>query len=274
MGNAPFRPTVSTAFDRVSEPASPAPLDLRDSWLTQTPVAHRGLHDVAQGVPENSLAAFERCCGFGFPIELDVRLTRDGDVVVFHDRSLRRLTGASGRAEDRDAGELTALRLLGTEERVPRLRDVLHLVAGRVPLLVELKAGGVAPQLERAVVEALRDYRGDVAMQSFRRRSVWHLERYEVTHAVGHLSRRRPLPAVVRPAFYGCQVEGLPNRAVARRRAAGAVVLAWTVRSAAQAEEALRHVDNVIFEGYVPELPARGAGGHVSDPRSGPGGPP
>jgi glycerophosphoryl diester phosphodiesterase len=245
--------------------------DLRDSWLTSTPIAHRGLHDLAAGRPENSLAAFERSCAMRFPIELDVRLSRDGHVVVFHDRTLARLTGARGRVEDTDAGELTAMPLLGTRERVPLLADALALVAGRVPLLIELKSAGLSPALERGVLEALDGYGGDVAIQSFTRRSVWRLNRFEVTHAVGHLSRRRPLPAVVRPAFYGCQVEGLPSRAVARRRDAGCVVLGWTVRSREQAAEALRHVDNVIFEGFVPEAPTSGGGRHVSAPARPPG---
>jgi glycerophosphoryl diester phosphodiesterase len=248
----------------------PAPADLRDSWLTRTPIAHRGLHDLADACPENSLAAFERSCAMGFPIELDVRLSRDAHVVVFHDRSLQRLTGERGRVEDRAAAEVTAMPLLGTSEHVPLLRDVLDLVAARVPLLIELKSAALSPALERGVLDTLQGFDGDVAIQSFSRRSVWRLDRYEVTHAVGHLSRRRTLPAVVRPAFYGCAVEGLPSRAVQRRRAAGSVVLAWTVRSREQAAHALRHVDNVIFEGYLPEVRGSGAA-HVNDPPPAPG---
>ncbi|MEA2228915.1 MAG: hypothetical protein QOF04_2545 [Solirubrobacteraceae bacterium] len=257
---------------RLPQLARTATADLRETWLTRAPIAHRGLHDLAAGRPENSLAAFARCCALGFPIELDVRLTRDREVVVFHDRRLARLTGAAGRVEDRDAADVTALALLGTTERVPLLRDVLELVAGRVPLLVELKSAGLSPGLERAVLLALGGYDGDVAMQSFKRRSVWHLDRYEVTHAVGHLSHRRALPAVVQPAFFGCPADALPSRAIARRRAAGAIVLAWTVRSPEQAAHALRHVDNVIFEGFVPG-PGSGVvrGGHLSVPRSAPG---
>ena len=82
----------------------------------RTPIAHRGLH--SEGRPENSLAAFEHACALGFPAELDVRLTRDREVVVFHDRALRRLTGAGGRVEDRDAAALRALRLLDSGERI------------------------------------------------------------------------------------------------------------------------------------------------------------
>jgi glycerophosphoryl diester phosphodiesterase len=220
----------------------------------RTPIAHRGLHAAADGRPENSLAAFERACTLGFPVELDVRLTRDGRVAVFHDRALRRLTGARGRIEDRDAADLRALRLLQTNQRVPLLEEALELVAGRVPLLIELKAGAPPTALEVAVLAALRGYAGEVAIQSFELRTVRELDRREAPHAVGHLWHRRTLADTGdRVAFVGCHVDGAPRRAVQRRRAAGSVVLAWTVRSPEQAERALRYVDNYIFEGFVPE---------------------
>jgi glycerophosphoryl diester phosphodiesterase len=227
--------------------------DAHLSWLTRAPIAHRGLHDLAARRPENSLAAFAACCRAGLPAELDVRLSRDGEVVVFHDRRLERLTGARGRVEDRDARDLRALALLGTDERVPLLREALDLVAGRVPLLVELKCVGRGPLLEAAVLRALAGYRGDVAIQSFRRRTLWHLRRGEVAPAVGHLSRGYILATGLRPAFHGCEVASLAHRSVQRRRAAGAVVLAWTVRSPEQERWARRHADNVIFEGYLPD---------------------
>jgi glycerophosphoryl diester phosphodiesterase len=244
----------------------PASADRSRSWLTRAPIAHRGLHDLRAGRPENSLAAFAACCETGFAAELDVRLTRDGEVVVFHDRALRRLTGAAGRVEDLDAAELTALPIQGTVERVPLLRDVLALVDGRVPLLIELKPCALGPALERGVVGALEGYDGDVAIQSFKRRSLRHLDGCEAPHAVGHLWRRlrvvgAPTP---RPAFYGCHVAVAGGAAVRRRREAGAVVLAWTVRSPEAARRALRFVDNYIFEGFVPD-----AGEHpLSAPRS------
>jgi glycerophosphoryl diester phosphodiesterase len=220
----------------------------------RTPIAHRGLHDLGAGRPENSLAAFAHACARGFPAELDVRLTRDREAVVFHDRGLRRLTGVIGRVEERDAAELTALRLLGTDERVPLLRDVLDLVDGRVPLLIELKSSVLWPALERAVLAALHGYHGDVAIQSFKRRALRTLDRCDAPHAIGHLRRRGTLPAPpgVRTAFLGCHVDAVAGRAVRRRRECGAVVLAWTVRSPEEARRALGFVDNYIFEGFVP----------------------
>jgi glycerophosphoryl diester phosphodiesterase len=236
--------------------------------LTRRPIAHRGLHSARDGRPENSLAAFEHACALGFPAELDVRLTRDREVVVFHDRMLRRLTGAPGRIEDLRAADVRALRLLGTGERVPTLREVLELVDGRVPLLVELKPAVREPALERAVVEALDGYRGDLAIQSFKRRTVRTMDR-GAPHAVGHLWHRRGVRAAGATAgFLGCHVDSVAGRAVRRRREAGAVVLAWTVRSGAEAERALRYADNYIFEGFVP---ATRVGHALSALRSAPG---
>src|SRR3954468_4334689 len=228
--------------------------DLRDGWLVRTPIAHRGLHAAGDGRPENSLAAFAHACALGFPAELDVRLTRDNQVVVFHDRALRRLTGAGGRVEERYGAEVRALRLQGTDERVPLLREVLELVGGRVPLLIELKSGAPPTALELAVLAALDGYAGEVAIQAFQLRTVRELDRRAAPHAIGHLWHRRTVAATGdRVAFVGCHVDGVPRRAVRRRRDAGKVVLAWTVRSPEQAERALRFVDNYIFEGFVPE---------------------
>jgi glycerophosphoryl diester phosphodiesterase len=233
-----------------------------------TPIAHRALHDAAAGRPENSLAALAHACAHGFPAEIDVRLTRDRQVVVFHDRALKRLTGAVGRVEERDAAALTRLRLLGTGERVPLLRDALELVAGRVPLLIDLKSSAVSPALERAVLDALRGYGGEVAMQSFRRRAVRTLSRCEAPHAIGHLRRRGTLLAAagVRPAFVGYRVDAVATRAVRRRRECGAVLLAWTVRSPADARRALCFVDNYIFEGFVPDGHEVTGGGPLASP--------
>jgi glycerophosphoryl diester phosphodiesterase len=191
----------------------------------RTPIAHRGLHAAHDGRPENSLAAFAYACERGFPAELDARLTRDGEVVVFHDRTLRRMTGADGRVEDRDAADVRALRLLGTRERVPLLRDVLELVDGRVPLLVEVKAGAPYPALERAVLGALDCYAGEVAIQSFKPRMLRELDRAEAPHAIGHLWRRRaPLATGPRIAFLGCHLDGLSSRAVPGAGAARAAL--------------------------------------------------
>ena len=127
--------------------------------------AHRGLH--GEGVPENSLAAFEKACALGFGIELDVQLSRDGEVMVFHDYTLVRMTGVEKKLCELTAEELGALRLANTNEKIPTLREVLSLVDGRVPLLVELKGESGDTSLCPKVAELLSKYRGPYCIESF-----------------------------------------------------------------------------------------------------------
>ena len=127
--------------------------------------AHRGLH--GNGVPENSLTAFELACRGGYGIELDIQLSSDGEVVVFHDGTLQRMTGAEGKVCDFTAAELSALRLAGTDEKIPTLKEVLSLVDGRVPLLVELKGSTLDTTLCDKAYELLKDYRGSFCLESF-----------------------------------------------------------------------------------------------------------
>ena len=127
--------------------------------------AHRGLH--GNGIPENSLAAFELACRSGFGIELDVQLSRDGEVVVFHDYTLNRMTGVDKKLCELDSENLCELRLLGTDHKIPTFRQVLELVGGRVPLLVELKGENFDTSLCPKVAEILNEYSGKYCIESF-----------------------------------------------------------------------------------------------------------
>jgi len=147
-------------------------------WLLHIPIAHRGLHDASRGVIENSLAAFRAAARAGYPAELDVRLLADGEVVVFHDQNLDRLTNASGPIASRTAREVETI-LLSTDERIPLLRDVLDLVNGSTPLLIEIKNEGEVGTLEENTAALLAGYRGAYAVQSFHPGTV----KYWRTHA-------------------------------------------------------------------------------------------
>ena len=127
--------------------------------------AHRGLH--GNGVPENSLEAFELACQSGYGIELDVHLSKDGEVVVFHDYTLNRMTGVDGKVCELDAAELCELKLGGTEQRIPAFAEVLKLVDGRTPILVELKGENTDTSLCPKVAELLADYKGSYCLESF-----------------------------------------------------------------------------------------------------------
>ena len=137
------------------------------STLLQKPVAHRGLHD--DTAPENGIAAFRAAVSYGYPIEMDVRLSKDGEIVVFHDASLARMTGANLNVADCTAEELSLLHLAGSQEHIPLFSDFLREIDGKVPLLIEIKN---MPSVNKKafaahLAEALKDYRGEYAVQSF-----------------------------------------------------------------------------------------------------------
>ncbi len=127
--------------------------------------AHRGLH--GNGVPENSLCAFGKAVQTGVGIELDVQLSRDGRVVVFHDYTTDRMTGIKGKVSEMTYGELQELNLALTEEKIPLLSQVLELVDGKVPLLIELKGESGDTALCPKVCEELEAYEGDILVESF-----------------------------------------------------------------------------------------------------------
>lgn len=127
--------------------------------------AHRGLH--GNGIPENSLAAFSLACERGYGIELDVQLSRDGEVMVFHDYTLSRMTGHDGKLCELDASALKKLSLADTDQTIPTFSEVLKLVDGRVPLLVELKGEDFNTSLCEKVARLLSDYRGEYCLESF-----------------------------------------------------------------------------------------------------------
>ncbi len=245
--------------------------------LLTTPLAHRGLHDVASGRPENSLAAFDAAIRHGYGIELDLQLSKDGVAMVFHDYFLQRLTAENGPVAQRTAAELGSIALLhGRAERIPTLAQVLAVVAGRAPLLIELKDqdGALGPNigpLEAATVQALDGYAGDAAVMSFSPHSVAELAKLApslprglttcnylkedwLTVPEARLAELRPLPDVARigAGFISHQEDDLANPHVAQLKTKGMPVLCWTVRSPEREEQARLVADNITFEGYLP----------------------
>ena len=129
--------------------------------------AHRGLHSRDKSVPENSLEAFRLAAEAGYGAELDVQLSKDGQVVVFHDDTLDRVCGVHGRVDERTFEELQQLRLCGTEQRIPLFSDVLDVIRGRGPLIVELKTGRHNRELCEKTYALLEGYRGEACIESF-----------------------------------------------------------------------------------------------------------
>jgi glycerophosphoryl diester phosphodiesterase len=234
-------------------------------WITDWPVAHRGLHDGA--IPENSVGAFNAAVDAGYGIELDVHLSRDGRIVVFHDDNAKRLTGRDLKITSASFAELSALRLADTEYRISAIEEVLELVAGRVPLLIEVKTGSRVDRLGPLLGRLLADYSGPVAVQSFDPRVVVWLRKHlpevprgqisgalrEVPGTRRALLRTMALNAVSRPDFLAFEIGAMPDRFVAFwRRTLKVPLLLWTVRTEEELAAAHRYGANVIFEDIRP----------------------
>lgn len=242
---------------------APPPARGRIAFLSAQPFAHRGLH--GSGRIENSRAAFEAAVARGHGIECDVQISRDGEVFVFHDYELERLTQGTGAVRDKPAALLDSILLKGTAEPLPRLGEMLALVAARAPLLIEVKAKDrQVGALCLAVRRALEGYRGAVAVMSFNplvgRWFALHAPKIVrglvVTEEGGrgvkgriarHLSLWR-----ARPDFLAYDIRDLPSRFAAAQRKRGLPVLTWTVRSAAAEATALVHADQIIYEKPAP----------------------
>ena len=241
------------------------------------PIAHRALHDASDGRPENSRAAVNAALEHGYGIEIDVQLTSDVQAAVFHDYALERMTGHEGLLRERSMPELASLALKGSGETIPDLADVLGLVAGRVPLLIEIKDwdGTFGPDvglLEGAVARALAGYDGPAAVMSFNPHSVAAMQalapgvpRGLVTCAFRETewpmpkARRSELAEIpdyerASASFISHDIRDLECARVLELKRRGASILCWTVRSAEEECRARAIAANVTFEGYLPEL--------------------
>ncbi len=236
-------------------------------FLTQTPIAHRGLH--GEGIPENSLAAFRAAMEHGYAIETDIRFSADGRLVVFHDDDLLRMTGDERAVSECTTSELKHLRLDGTDEQIPLLSELLKFVGGKVPLLIEIKNmdGVKAKAVAEAAAKALEHYKGEFAVQSFQPFYVKAFKKRRPDVPCGILGtaekgaakgfqafvvKSLPFNFTVKPDFLSYRREDFTRKRVLRFKK---TKLAWVVRSERQETEIRNLADNIIFEGYLPPTP-------------------
>jgi glycerophosphoryl diester phosphodiesterase len=244
------------------------------------PITHRALHDRTQGRIENSPAAIRAAVKAGYAIEIDLQLSSDGVAMVFHDEELDRLTDETGHVNVRTAAELGRITLKGSTDTIPTLAEVLALIDGKVPLLIEIKdqtlvMGPTDGRLEAATADALEGYTGDVALMSFNPHSIArmarlapHLPRGLTTSAYDPddwaplpkevCNRLRPIPDydATGSSFISHEGRDLSRPRVAELKAQGAKILCWTIRSPEDEALARQVADNVTFEGYRAALPA------------------
>jgi glycerophosphoryl diester phosphodiesterase len=243
-------------------------------WLTARPVAHRGLHDAARGVIENMPGAVQAAIDKDFSIEVDIQLTLDGEAMVHHDDALGRLTEGSGTLLGMTAAELKAVTFKDTPERMMSLGELCSLVAGRVPLVVEVKSHFDGDRkLVTRMAEVLASYSGPVVGMSFDPDQVLALRELAPKLPRGIVAQRnydddywKKLTKVQResmlylrhgfrtePHFIAFWVNQLPAPAPwVARNIFGCPLLTWTVRTPEQRKRAARYADQMIFEGFVP----------------------
>jgi glycerophosphoryl diester phosphodiesterase len=240
-------------------------------WLTARPVAHRGLHDGAAGVIENTPSAFAAAVGSNYAIECDLQISADGEAMVHHDDALGRLTNGEGRLDAMTAAALRRVTFKGTGDRMISVGELCDLVAGRVTLVIELKRG--RPGDDRVVTraaEVILSYKGPAALMSFDPALVAPLARIAPRLTRGLVAQSilarakeddgggRAIAYVqhmlrARPQFIAYSVKDLPGALpLAARRLCGLPLLTWTVRSAEDRARAARWADQMIFEGFRP----------------------
>ncbi len=241
------------------------------------PIAHRGLHDLGLGRPENSISAVNAAIDAGYGVEIDIQCSRDGQAMVFHDYDLGRLTAEKGSIHQRNASELSQIKLKGSDETIPTLARILNIIAGKAPLLLEIKDqdGAMGPnigQLENAIAADLKDYRGDIAVMSFNPHSMAMMSGLlpgvprglvtgsfkEVNWGLLPGNVRENLRAIpdyekVGASFISHRIDDLKRERVGELKAIGISILCWTVKDETSEETARAVADNITFEGYMPK---------------------
>lgn len=242
-------------------------------WLIARPIAHRGLHDVTNGVIENTIPAFDAAMERGFAIELDVQLTADGNAVVFHDHVLDQLTSETGPVIERTAQALTQIAVTGSGSTIPTLASVLAHVDGRTPLVIELKSRfDEEMALADAVAGALQAYTGPAAIMSFDPQVMARIATHGTGRPLGIVAARMGWPhwmelsawrrflfgallhpAALRADFVSYDQGSLPAVSPLIAKYVGRkALISWTIKDQATARRLRPYVDQITFEGFDP----------------------
>ncbi len=235
-----------------------------DKWLYSTPITHRGLYD--DNYPENTQPAFEEAIRFGYGIEMDVQMTSDDVLVVYHDNNLKRVCGVDKDIREITYEELKSMRPMGKQYPIMTFKEFLEFVDGRTPLLIEIKHQK-RPGIEKLVVEHLKDYKGKFAVQSFNPQIVYRITKLAPKFIAGVLVTREPSKLApwiinklihrfafkfyIRFNFLSLRACDLP---VSYKRTGKYKVIAWTVKTEEDIKNAEKYADNIIFEKDVPTL--------------------
>lgn len=237
-------------------------------WLLTTPVAHRGLW--GEDIIENSLLAYKNAVEHGYPIEIDLYTSRDGEIFSFHDYTLDRMTGEKGNIFDKTAKELKKLYLLDndgrkTDQKIPTFDQILELVQGKVPILIEIKSQPDKTIVDK-IVQKLNSYTGEFAIQSFDPRYIKRVKKLAPHFIRGILATKtysKELPfikrmvvknmllnPVIKPDFISYSFEDLPLK---KSKVKNIPVITWTLTSQADYDKIKPFAKNIIFEKFTPK---------------------
>lgn len=234
------------------------------SFLLSNLIAHRGYHSEKDSIPENSIPAFIKAIENSYIIELDLHILKDGNVVVFHDDNLNRMTGIDKNIRDTTYDEIKNLRLQNTNSYIPLFKDVLDLVQARVPIIIEFKYDVKAGILEKTTMDILKDYSGEFVVKSFSPFSVLWFKKYYPNVIRGFLSSgmnqekcfikkwfltSNLLIKFLKVDFLSYDINSLPNKKVENFRQNN-IVLGWTVRNKDDFEKGNKYCDNLICENF------------------------
>lgn len=238
------------------------------TWLKTSYITHRGLHGV-KGLIENTQASFEAAIQLGFGIEIDTNILKDGSVVVFHDKNLKRLCGVDLALKDLTFEALQAYQIKGTSEKIQTLDAILKWVNGRVPLLIEIKPFGKKKQHALAVSQALKQYPYTVAVQSYDPSIVYWFKRHDPTVIRGQISEcftdskmikitkwalsHMIFNPLTQPDFINYRLEDMPNRSIEKAKRQGKLILGYAARDPKALDYARKTFDNAVFENFIPK---------------------
>lgn len=235
-------------------------------------IAHRGLHDNEGGIPENSLPAFRRAVEAGYGIEFDVQMTRDGKLVVFHDATLKRMCGVDEMPTKLTYAELQKYVLLDTQEHIPLFEEVLQIVDGKVPMIIEMKSEGKCIKATAKMCKRMESYHGVYCMESFHPFCVNYVRRHYPDMIRGQLSMDFFLEEPDKPFYQKLVMTSLVANSLARpdfiaykhdhkeqfsyklcRKMYHVENVAWTIKSQKQLEAAKDTFRVMIFDSFIPK---------------------
>lgn len=238
-------------------------------WLKKDDIAHRGLYTKDQKIPENSLLAFKLAIEHGYSIEFDVNVLKDGTVLSFHDGTLKRICGIDQRLSDLTYDDIKDLRLFRTNEKIPTIDDVLNLVKGKVPLLIELKPNGNVTLLCESLMKSLIHYQGQYAIFSFHPKVVYWFKKHHPQVIRGQIAeffkdqKMHPLMRYLlksmffnrftKPDFVSYGIYDMPNKYLDRLLRKNMTIISYAAKSQKELNFVRKYYHNVVFEFFTPK---------------------